>query len=263
MNTVYNREQLEAKKRPQLWAICETLGLPKHASNAKCVEAIMFVQPIKVEIKTEITSLEVDNSTVVYAEEVAIAAVVKDEFTASSVVMVGGSGVHYALSVDEALEYIKNHYKRGTLPVSQPTEIDEQAIAQMELNTYIEEQSEIVAPTIQILEQHNDEYVVVNTENRNHYIVRPNHPDIYQRCECPHCYYKGAKCKHQLAVADYRQSINTLSLKSKAYKTDFLNVGKYVAVAASVVALFTSNQLIYDLPCHRGGSRIDNCLQVF
>jgi len=51
MNQVYTREQLEALKRPQLWAICETLSLPKYPASAKCVEAILEKQPVKVDIE--------------------------------------------------------------------------------------------------------------------------------------------------------------------------------------------------------------------
>jgi hypothetical protein len=62
------------------------------------------------------------------------------------------------------------------------------------------------ANTIEVLEQHNDEFVVENSENGNHYIVRPNHPEINQRCECADCHYRGTKCKHQIAVEKFLSS---------------------------------------------------------
>lgn len=59
------------------------------------------------------------------------------------------------------------------------------------------------AETIIVLEQHDDEFVVENTTNGNHYIVRPNHPEVNQRCECADCHYRGTKCKHQIAVKSF------------------------------------------------------------
>jgi hypothetical protein len=56
------------------------------------------------------------------------------------------------------------------------------------------------AKTIEVIEQYSDKFVVNNSENGNHYIVRPNHPEVNQRCECADCHYRGAKCKHQIAV---------------------------------------------------------------
>ncbi|MEH1788840.1 MAG: hypothetical protein V7L23_25490 [Nostoc sp.] len=62
------------------------------------------------------------------------------------------------------------------------------------------------ANTIEVLEQHNDEFVVENSENGNHYIVRPNTSEVNQRCECADCHYRGAKCKHQIAVEKFLSS---------------------------------------------------------
>ncbi|MEH1790345.1 MAG: hypothetical protein V7L23_33475 [Nostoc sp.] len=62
------------------------------------------------------------------------------------------------------------------------------------------------ANTIQVLEQHNDEFVVENSENGNHYIVRPNTSEVNQRCECADCHYRGARCKHQIAVEKFLSS---------------------------------------------------------
>lgn len=62
------------------------------------------------------------------------------------------------------------------------------------------------ANTIEVLEQHDDEFVVENSENRNHYIVRPSHPEVNQRCECADCHYRGVRCKHQIAVEKFLSS---------------------------------------------------------
>ncbi|WP_375491193.1 hypothetical protein [uncultured Nostoc sp.] len=62
------------------------------------------------------------------------------------------------------------------------------------------------ANTINVLEQNGNEFVVNNCENGNHYIVRPNHPEVNQRCECGDCHYRGTKCKHQIAVEKFLSS---------------------------------------------------------
>lgn len=59
------------------------------------------------------------------------------------------------------------------------------------------------AEAIQVLEQNGNEFVVANSENGNHYVVRPNHPEVNQRCECADCHYRGSKCKHQIAVETF------------------------------------------------------------
>jgi hypothetical protein len=236
MNQSYTRAQLESKQRPQLWAICQTLGLPKHASNAKCVEAILAVQPVKVEVKAEITTEEVNDATIVYAGEVAIAAIAhNDDNHLPYAVMVGGIEIHAAATWAACYGFVTWHHKQGTLPIAQPTEIDEQAIpaahfvnAQCEFNTYIEKQSETVAPTIQVLSQHGDEYLVVNNENGNRYTVRPNHPNLHRRCECLRSWYNGVKCKHQAAVAEYRAAAPIKSTPAKTYTEN----GYEMAIAA-------------------------------
>ena len=58
---IYTSEHLATLKRPQLWSICDQLGLPKHASNAKCVEAILNAQPIKVADVEKGVNNEADN----------------------------------------------------------------------------------------------------------------------------------------------------------------------------------------------------------
>ncbi|MBH8566760.1 hypothetical protein I8748_32190 [Nostoc sp. CENA67] len=56
------------------------------------------------------------------------------------------------------------------------------------------------AQAIEVLEQHGDEFVVRNCENGHHYVVRPNHAESSERCECPDCHYRSVRCKHQIAV---------------------------------------------------------------
>lgn len=64
------------------------------------------------------------------------------------------------------------------------------------------------AKSIEVLEQHNDEYVVRNIDNGNHYVVRPNHANSHERCECGDAHYRGVKCKHQIAVETYKSAHN-------------------------------------------------------
>ncbi|ARV57991.1 hypothetical protein BZZ01_04475 [Nostocales cyanobacterium HT-58-2] len=51
VHPIYTAEYLSSLKRPQLWTICEQLGLPKYPASAKCLQAIIGhqferVQPI-------------------------------------------------------------------------------------------------------------------------------------------------------------------------------------------------------------------------
>jgi len=89
--------------------------------------------------------------------------------------------------------------------------VDEQETVQAELNDYIEQQAETIAPdtarterakTVEVLEKHVTngitQYIVLS--NDNFYVVTPNHPNLKERCECGDCHYRGVKCKHQIAV---------------------------------------------------------------
>ncbi|MEH2152084.1 hypothetical protein [Nostoc sp.] len=59
------------------------------------------------------------------------------------------------------------------------------------------------AQAITVQELQGDEFVVENSTNQNRYTVRPKHPDPNSRCECADCHYRGAKCKHQIAVENF------------------------------------------------------------
>ncbi|MHC5719016.1 MAG: hypothetical protein ACYTX0_44860, partial [Nostoc sp.] len=91
----------------------------------------------------------------------------------------------------EATDWVKSQYLADTLAKhqSQPVQI---------LTTRSER-----ALTIEVLEQHGDEFVVHNCENDHYYVVRPNHPEHKGRCECADCHYRGVKCKHQIAVESF------------------------------------------------------------
>jgi hypothetical protein len=59
------------------------------------------------------------------------------------------------------------------------------------------------AALVEVRELHENEYVVHSQKSNSFYKVRPNHPESSERCECADCYYRGAKCKHQIAVEQF------------------------------------------------------------
>lgn len=114
-----------------------------------------------------------------------------DFVTQPWVVMVGETEVHRANTWAKCHSFITWHYKQGTLPKHQPKPV--------QVLTTREER----AATVEVLEQHGDEFVVHNCENDHYYVVRPNHPNPKERCECADCHYRGVKCKHQIAVESF------------------------------------------------------------
>ena len=50
----------------------------------------------------------------------------------------------------------------------------------------------------------NGEYVVYSTKSNTYYVVRPDHDDPRQRCECGDCHYRAIKCKHQVVVEEFK-----------------------------------------------------------
>lgn len=69
------------------------------------------------------------------------------------------------------------------------------------------------AKEIEVLERRGNCFVVRNTGNNNHYVVRPNHPNLRDRCECGDAHYRGVKCKHQIAVTQFKQA-TTVAVRS-------------------------------------------------
>ncbi|MBO3463962.1 ASCH domain-containing protein [Aetokthonos hydrillicola Thurmond2011] len=57
-----------------------------------------------------------------------------------------------------------------------------------------------------------DTFIVRNPSNGNHYVVRPQHPNPKERCECGDTYFRGVKCKHQIAQEDYLQQSITATI---------------------------------------------------
>lgn len=58
------------------------------------------------------------------------------------------------------------------------------------------------AADVEITERHGNEFTTYSHESDNYYIVRPQHTDSHQRCECADAKFRGAKCKHQIALTD-------------------------------------------------------------
>jgi hypothetical protein len=76
-----------------------------------------------------------------------------------------------------------------------------------------QKQREAKSVWMEVTQIDSNTYVVVNPENKNHYVVRPNHPELTERCECGDTHYRGAECKHQIAVK------NWLKLQTKEVET--------------------------------------------
>ncbi|MEH1779728.1 MAG: hypothetical protein V7L26_11545, partial [Nostoc sp.] len=122
-----------------------------------------------------------------------IAELSHDAFNSSNpwYVSVSGIEVYRTSQYSEATDWVKSQYVAGALTLHQ--------LQPVQVLTTREER----AATIEILEQHGDEFVVHNCENDHYYVVRPNHVEPALRCECADCHYRGVKCKHQIAVENY------------------------------------------------------------
>jgi hypothetical protein len=57
-----------------------------------------------------------------------------------------------------------------------------------------------------------DTFIIKNPNNGNHYVVRPNHPNHHERCECGDAHFRGVHCKHQIAADNYLHSSITADI---------------------------------------------------
>jgi hypothetical protein len=123
-----------------------------------------------------------------------IAELCHDAFNSSNpwYVSVSGVEVYRASQYSQATDWVKSQYIAGTLAKHQLTETVVLTDARVER-----------ALTIEVLEQHGDEFVVHNCQNNHYYVVRPNHLELSERCECADCHYRACKCKHQIAVENF------------------------------------------------------------
>ncbi len=149
MNQVYTLEQLGSHCRAQLWEICRTNGLKCYPRTADCVEAIVAYQSTQV-VKVQVASIKIDSQAIaqaelethieaqaetiapeittieisfydheVYAQGKQIASITHDpdDFqTQRWVAMVGETEIHRADAWAKCFEYVRWHYKQGTLP---------------------------------------------------------------------------------------------------------------------------------------------------
>lgn len=184
MNQVYSRHQLEAKSLQELKAIASTLQVTASDRRIKAswVDAILNAQP--VEVPAPVSEIEVIGDDCV-VDGVAIASIYRDENpTQPYFVLVGASEVHRANSWAKCFNYVRWHYKNGTLPQSQGAfATPQKAIADLCTKK----------AGLEVVEQGNG-YVVKNHDNGNQYTVAKN------RCSCPDHVYRNSYCKHQKAV---------------------------------------------------------------
>lgn len=60
------------------------------------------------------------------------------------------------------------------------------------------------AELIEVIEIVDDDtFTVLSHKSNSHYVVRPYHRNPKSRCECGDCYWRGAECKHQIAVQQF------------------------------------------------------------
>lgn len=120
MLPVYTLEQLQAKKRPALWKICETLEIPKHVKNADCIEAILAKMPAKIEVTpvTDITTENENGTGLLYVNGTAIATISYDESDDHMpwVVSVNEVEIHRAFTWAQVKTAAVSRYREGRLP---------------------------------------------------------------------------------------------------------------------------------------------------
>jgi hypothetical protein len=113
-------------------------------------------------------------------------------------VLVNAEIVHRTTTLREAERHCK--WQGYTL-------VDSQTLAQQELEVELEVQAATKAEkaaSVEVIEQHTEngfvKFVTLNHKNGNYYTVTPAHPIPKERCECGDNHFRGAECKHQLAV---------------------------------------------------------------
>lgn len=151
---IYSEQYLLTLKRPQLWSICEQLALPKHASNAKCVEVILGKQARQVEKAAEINlatrEISFYHHEVVASDEVVaeIKHDASDFVTQRWVVTISGIEIHRADTWQKCYGHISRRYKQGTLPKH---EVLQQVTPVKQLETEVREVAEEVGLEVAIV----------------------------------------------------------------------------------------------------------------
>ncbi|MEH2070047.1 MAG: hypothetical protein V7K47_18110 [Nostoc sp.] len=202
---LYTPEQLQAKPLSELKTIYSQIGAAVEVADKRCksawVNAIVAHQSSQVQkveqkrTEDDVTFTDIDgfyNFEAKVNGEV-IAELSHDTFNSEKpwYVIVSGVEIYRSSLWCESTDWVKQQYVADALSKHQPQ--------QVQVLTTREER----AATIEVLEQHGEEFVVHNCENDHYYVVRPNHPEEKQRCECADCHYRSVKCKHQIAVENY------------------------------------------------------------
>lgn len=184
---IYSRQQLLNRGLLRVKKIASDLGvLP--TNDKRLIQS--WVDAIVERQAAQVQKVEIVEATIEFESE---------SFEGSTqpyMVIVGGEVVHRAATYQQAERYCRWHSL---------TLVDSQALAQNELEAELEVQ--VVAradkaKTVKVLEQHQDEGFVkfVVQSGENIYTVTPAHPANNQRCECGDNHFRGAECKHQIAV---------------------------------------------------------------
>ncbi|GEM_PF-6907914 len=87
---------------------------------------------------------------------------------------------------------------------------------------------------MEITQHHDGEYIVKDS-TENFYLVRPNQLDRHQRCECPNCFDYGVKCKHQIAVAQFKKQ-EEIRKPKQVYKKNKQEWLVYCEIVKSIVS---------------------------
>jgi hypothetical protein len=184
---IYSRQQLLNRGLPRVKKIASDLGvLP--TNDKRLIQS--WVDAIVKHQAAQVQKIEIVEATIEFDS--------KSFETQPYMVIVGGEVVHRAATMMQAERYCKCHSL---------TLLDSQTLAQQELEVELEVQAATKAEkaaSVEVLEQHTEngfvKFVTLNHENGNYYTVTPAHPIPKERCECGDNHFRGAECKHQLAV---------------------------------------------------------------
>jgi hypothetical protein len=186
---VYNRQQLLNRGLLRVKKIASDLGVIP-TGDKRLIQS--WVNAIVGHQAAQVQKIEIVEATIEFDGE---------SFEGSTqpyMVLVNGEIVHRATTYQQAERYCK---------WQSLTFVDSQTLAQQELEVELEVQAATraeKAASVEVVEQHTEngfvKFVTLNHENGNYYTVTPAHPIPKERCECGDNHFRGAECKHQLAV---------------------------------------------------------------
>ena len=184
---VYTAKHLLKKGISHCKQIAKELGVSPEGDKR---QLFTWVEAITQYQSTQVQEVEAVEATIDFHGDC------YEGLTEPYVVLAGGKVVHRTATYQQAVRHCQ--WQGYTL-------LDSQTLAQNELEA---EEVQVVArkaktaKTVEVLEQHQDDgfikFVVQSGENI--YTVTPAHPVNNQRCECGDNHFRGAECKHQIAV---------------------------------------------------------------